>query len=150
MSLDYMHIIHVGDTSGDGHDKTITYKIQTNLPANEIIKAYKTYCNRYGISLTDTGKDNALFVESEDWYLTQANALILSSSGIDLNKVFSCVDKKKDFRVYENELIPLFMEMVKVIRSDFEWKEYFGGPEEDLQNALEKLGGNFGYGLIDY
>lgn len=43
----------MGDASGDGHEKTVTYMIESNFDCDDIQKAYEKGCKIIGFDLTE-------------------------------------------------------------------------------------------------
>lgn len=137
----------IGDTVGEGHDKTQTFVVTTNLSASEIARAYKEFVKMYKIGFHDQKGIHSLFTEHEDRAITSERKKLLAKAGIDYDEVCTW-PSKKDFNASTEDFPNLFFAMIEVMRPDFEWDYAAVGEEEDLNKELNRIGSCMGYGLI--
>ncbi|MGL4632620.1 MAG: hypothetical protein ACRCVT_15560 [Leadbetterella sp.] len=120
----YTIIVELGDSSGDGHDKTYQFVIDSNLSQTEINEAYTKATNIIGFDLR---RDAA--TECEDDTLIRKHYLMLQKAGLDLSELeteFNPDNSNSDITdesvvVYLDfdQYFNLYMQIVKLGNSDF-------------------------------
>lgn len=125
----FTYKIIVGDWSGDGHDQTESFLIETNASAGKIRDAYK----KAEFSLTDA------FAEDGDNLLSEDELEQLKDNGIDLDKV--CYEDRYGQALFNPEAVAqLYLEMARSQLSDLEY--------EFVDDKIEVLVEGIGYGCF--
>lgn len=140
--------IVIGDWSDDGHGKTATITVQTNLTAEAINKAYKKTSAATKVGLLSEGNRTALFEEYEDNAMSKDIAQLLKDYGVDMDLILSDKyevydyvedDEEGNYHFEPEALAALYMEMAKASLPELTYKFL-----KDGQTLVRGLG----YGLF--
>lgn len=110
----------LGDWSQDGHNKTETVLIESNLSKKEIEKAYQKGAEKAGISICDCCEDY------EDNQLSPDQIEKLEAFIPGLRKEFekhgAVFEEDEDVRIYTDEFTFCYLETVKFGNPKFKYK----------------------------
>lgn len=111
----------VGDWSGDGHDKSDTYIIESNLDLEQLSAAYKAGVQLLG---TDLVEDICSDYEDNSFPVEVFNKLqaLLGPHKVQLDLDEDYPEAEEEFRVYDSELwVDLILGVCKLGNPSLEW-----------------------------
>lgn len=120
------HLVHkitlvVGDWSGDGHDKSATYIIESNLDLEQLSAAYKAGVKLLG---TDLVEDTCSDYEDNSFPVEVFNKLqaLLVPHKVQLDLDEDYIEAEVEFRVYDSEIwVDLILGVCKLGNPSLEW-----------------------------
>jgi len=107
----------LGDYSHDGHSRTDTVTIISNLEKKDVVKAYKKGCEKVGFNLTDD-----VCADYEDMAMPAEIAEKLKAAGIDPNDFVEVLDENLSFDYNGGAFAELWLRIAQLGNPDFKYK----------------------------
>lgn len=108
----------VGDWSGDGHEKTQTIYIESNLSTDQLTKAYKNGCKVIGFKLIDYIADDYL-----DDAIGEDEINKLQTTGFDISKIKTEPDfNGRTASLYVQNYVDIYLHIVKLGNPKFKFE----------------------------
>lgn len=123
---DLPHMINLvlGDWSGDGHSKTETVTILSNLEKKDVAKAYKKGTKKVGFNLTEE-----VCAEYEDNNISREQVEKLAELGIPKDAYLDSYDLEQDeedsedgFSLWTNGFAELWLRIAQLGNPDFKYE----------------------------
>lgn len=113
----YCVTLVVGDWSRDGHEKTDTISIESNLSPKDIEKAYKKGTKKIGVDLSKT-----IVADYECNVMSSADVAKFVAAGFDLQEFLGAyyeINEDGSLELGVDEFVDLYLFVVKTGNADF-------------------------------